>query len=73
MGRIIESLPGISQVYEAVIEDLARGKQSVTGREGLSAEQVVKLGILRKRLGLTYRGLSEATADSMSVRRFLSC
>ena len=69
MARILDEAAGMSAIYEAVIADV--GGKKVLGQVGLSAEQIVKLGILRKRLGLTYRGLAEATADSLSVRRFL--
>lgn len=71
MSRILEVAPGIVGVYEAVLRDVRGKEESRLGREGLSAEQIVRLGILRKRLGLTYRGLAEASADSLSVRRFL--
>jgi len=71
MDRILEKLPGINEVYQAVLNDVGGAGCRGVGPEGLSAEQIVKLGILRKRLGLTYRGLAEATGDSLSVRRFL--
>ena len=71
MSRILESTPEIGKVYEAILKDVNGKIGSRKGRDGLSAEQIVKLGILRKRLGLTYRGLSEASADSLSMRRFL--
>ena len=38
----------------------------------MTAEQILKLGILRKRQGLNYRSLSFATSDSVSVRSFLN-
>ena len=66
MSRILESTPEIGKVYESVLKDVNGKIGSRKGRDGLSAEQTVKLGILRKRLGLTYRGLSEASADSLS-------
>ena len=72
MARILEKVPGIEGVYRLIIEDVNGDSNSKKGRDGLSAEQILKLGIVRKRLGLTYRRLSEATADSLSVRRFLN-
>ena len=71
MSRILESMREIQEVYKAVLKDVGGKTGSGTGREGLSAEQIIKLGILRKRLGRTYRELAEASADSLSVRRFL--
>ena len=72
MGRILETSPGIEEVLSKVLLDVTSGKKtSGTGAEGLSALQIVKLGVLRNRHGLTYRALSHATADSISMRRFL--
>lgn len=72
MSEILEKCPGIGGVYEAILKDVTGKAKSRVGREGLSAERILKLGILRKRLSLTYRSLSEATVDSLSVRRFLN-
>ena len=71
MSKVLDEAPGIEAVYEAVLGDVAGNAKRQVGRDGLSAERIVRLGVLRKRLGLTYRRLSEATADSLSVRRFL--
>lgn len=71
MARILDEAPGMEGVYQAVLGDVTGKEGAKVGRRGLSAEQIVKLGVLRKRLGLTYRQLAEATADSLSVRRFL--
>lgn len=70
IGKILRSEPGINSVYERVLQDVSGGKSS-TGAEGLTAEQIVKLGILRMRFGTTYRELSRLTEDSLSVREFL--
>lgn len=73
IDRILHELPGIDEVYEMVLNEVTHGRRErKTGREGLSAEQIVKLGILRKRHGLDYRGLSHATQDSLSMRKFLN-
>lgn len=66
--RILEALPGMRKVYQRVLADLG---ESSTGPGGLTAEQVVKLGVLRKRHDMTYRELAHATSDSLSMRRFL--
>lgn len=68
MERILEVLPGIRKVYRLVLADLGG---SSTGPGGLTAEQVVKLGVLRKRHDMKYRELAHATSDSLSMRRFL--
>ena len=72
ISEILARCVGISGVYESILKDVGGKLGAKNGREGLSAEQILKLGFLRKRLGLTYRGLSEATLDSLSVRRFLN-
>lgn len=72
ISSILEECQGIGAVYESILKDVSGNPGARNGREGLSAEQILKLGFLRKRLGLTYRGLSEATLDSLSVRRFLN-
>lgn len=71
MGRILDAAPGMDEAYRRVLQDVTGNAKSDKGREGLSAERIVRLGILRKRFGYTYRELAEATGDSLSVRRFL--
>jgi len=71
MDLILRSAPGMKEVLVEVLRDVTGGKQTETGAEGFSAIQIVKLGILRKRNGLSYRDLSHATADSLSAMRFL--
>ena len=71
IGRILEKTPGMQHVYERVLHEVTGGASSATGAEGLTAEQIVKLGVLRTRYNLSYRALSEWTGDSLSVRAFL--
>jgi IS5 family transposase len=71
IAKILAGAEGIRAVYQQVLEDASGGKKA-TGAEGLTAEQIVGLGILRLRLGATYRELSELTGDSLSVRQFLN-
>jgi len=72
MGRILEEVKGLSGVYQQILRDINGEKKRTTGREGVTAEQVLKLGLLRKRHGLTYREMATATQDSLSMRRFLN-
>lgn len=73
MDRILRELPGMNEFYALILKEVNHGhSEHKTGREGLSAEQIVKLGILRKRHGLDYRTLSHATLDSLSIRAFLN-
>jgi transposase, IS5 family len=71
MGRILEHAPGIDAACEQVIKDIVGDKTTESGAEGLSGLQIIKLGILRKRHEMTYRGLADATKDSLSMMRFL--
>lgn len=74
MQRTLDAAPGLNAVLEQIVRDVT-GDGDVSkkvGREGVSAEQILKLGLLRKRHGLTYRGLAEATCDSLSMRQFLN-
>lgn len=70
MGRILDSAPGMKDVYAKVLQDLGGG-QAAKGAPGLSAEMVVRLGILRERYQMTYRELEGALQDSLSIRAFL--
>jgi IS5 family transposase len=72
MGRILDRAPGMAEVYRAVLLDVNHGRSEKTGREGLTAEQIVRLGILRARLNLSFRNLAHMTGDSLSVRAFLN-
>lgn len=70
IDRILCEAPGISAVLTQILSDLG-ACSGQTGREGMSAEQILRVGIIRMRLGLCYRDLEHATEDSLSVREFL--
>ena len=72
MGRILDSVQELNEVYRQILHDINGANERATGREGLTAEQVLKLGLLRKRHGLTYRELAAVTHDSLSMRSFLN-
>jgi len=70
IDRILEKVPDIAGVLSQILLDLgARSEQK--GREGMCAEQVLRAGLIRMRLGLCYRDLEHATQDSLSIREFL--
>ena len=71
MDRIIRNLPEKQELYDLILRDVNKGRDNNLGRAGLTAEQILKLGILRKRHGLDYRSLATATSDSISMRIFL--
>ena len=70
MDVILNEAPGVSAVLEQILLDLGipAGQR---GREGMSAEQVLRAGIIRMRLEMRYRDLEHATQDSLSIREFL--
>ena len=72
IGNILDRIPCISEIYEDVLREVSGSANSDTGREGLTAEQIVRLGILRARTGASYRHLEHLTGDSLSVRSFLN-
>jgi IS5 family transposase len=72
IARILDQAPGMREIYAEVLKEVAHGKCEKTGRGGLTAEQIVRLGILRARSGATYRELEHMTADSLSVQAFLN-
>lgn len=70
IDRILEEAPDIAAVLSQILLDLG-ASSAQKGREGMSAEQVLRAGIIRMRLGLRYRDLEHATQDSLSIREFL--
>lgn len=73
MDRIIGVSEGMREVLARILLEVNDGADNKrTGRDGVTAEQILKLGILRKRHNLSYRELSEASRDSLSMREFLN-
>jgi len=76
-NAIGEELEGISKILEAnqkildiVYADLVGLRKTDTGRTGMTAEQVLRCGILKQYRELTYEELSFHLADSKSFRAF---
>jgi len=72
MDKILQEAHGLRDVLEQILRDVNGTRVSTSGRDGVTAEQILKLGLLRKRHGMTYRELSTATHDSLSMRQFLN-
>ena len=47
MGRILDSVQELNEVYRQILHDINGANERATGREGLTAEQVLKLGLKR--------------------------
>jgi transposase, IS5 family len=58
------------QVLDRVYKDLLRVRLADTGREGMSAEQVLRCAILKQYRNLTYEELAFHLEDSQSFRAF---
>lgn len=68
MSRVLDALP---QALELVYDDLLNKRgEPETGREAMTAEQVLRALVLKQRFALSYEGLSFELADSNSVRAF---
>ena len=67
ISQVLEANP---QVLELVYRDLVRSARPTTGREGMSAEQVLRCAILKQYRQLTYEELAFHLEDSDSFRGF---
>ena len=76
-NQIAKELQQISQVLDATpkvldlaYQDLVRSARPTTGREGMTAEQVLRCAILKQYRQLTYEELAFHLEDSSSFRGF---
>ncbi len=67
VSRIIDANPS---VLDLVFEDLVKTKRQDTGREGMTAEQVLRCSILKQYRELTYEELAFHLEDSSAFRTF---
>lgn len=68
MSQVLDANPGIS---EWVYQDVVGEKDASVGREGLSADQVLRLGLIKQLRNFSYEELPFQIADSTSVQRFV--
>lgn len=67
MSKVLDATP---KVLELVFTDLTRARRSTTGREGMTAEQVVRCAVLKQYRQLTYEELAFHLEDSDAFRSF---
>jgi IS5 family transposase len=69
ISTIIDKTPTI---YEYVLQDLNKGKilKRRTGRNGMTAEQVLRAAVVMQLYGFTYVDLAFHICDSRALRRF---
>ena len=74
IARELEAISAIldtqSQILDRVYKDLSWVRLADTGREGMSAEQVLRCTILKQYRNLTYEELAFHLEDSQSFRAF---
>jgi len=76
-NRVSRELRGISEILDAhpeilerVYKDLSRAHRVDTGRDGMTAEQVLRCAVLKQYRTLTYEELEFHLEDSQSFRAF---
>jgi IS5 family transposase len=76
-SSIVKELKGISDILDAtpsvmdrVFKDLTAARRADTGREGMTAEQVLRCAILKQYRELTYEELAFHLEDSDALRSF---
>lgn len=67
MSQILDATP---KVVELAYQDLVRSARPTTGREGMTAEQVLRCAILKQYRQLTYEELAFHLEDSEAFRIF---
>lgn len=68
MSIILEANP---EILNLAFADLTKGRRTDTGRDGMTAEQVLRCAILKQLRELTYDDLEYYLADSVSFRAFV--
>jgi len=67
MDKILKARKGI---LEIVAKDVQGEADADTGRPGMSADQVLRMAIVKQRYQLSYDELHDRVADSVNLRRF---
>ena len=70
LRSISEILDAHPEVLERVYQDLSQSHRVDTGRDGMTAEQVLRCAILKQYRALTYEELEFHLQDSKSLRAF---
>jgi IS5 family transposase len=70
LAEVSRVLDGLPELLELVLADLTAGVDSKRGRAGLTAEQVLRLVVLKQITGLSYDLLTFHLEDSQNFRVF---
>lgn len=68
MGKVLDAIP--SSIWEAIRRDLVGGRSSKRGRKGMSAEQVVRVMVVKQLTKVSYEKLSYLLLDSRGYDGF---
>ena len=71
MSEVLDECPGMEAVYELALCDLVGEKCEDRGSAGLTAEQVLRAGIVRDKFGFGYRELEFHLMDSKALGNFV--
>ena len=71
MSKVLDECGSMAEVYKRVRRDLVGDRRLDCGATGLSAEQALRAGIVKEKLGVTYRDLEFHLADSVALREFV--
>lgn len=67
ISRILDNLPDVLELLE---RDLTRGRSSRQGRPGMTAEQVLRVAVVKQMNGFSYQELAFHVMDSTCYRAF---
>lgn len=70
LAKIDEILQAHPQLCDGVAQDLGVGQRQKVGAKGMTAEQVLRVAIIKQLKQLTYRELEDRIEDSERVRAF---
>ncbi len=70
ISAILEELPELPRLLALIEADVLRGSRSDTGREGMTADQVLRVLIVKKMRSFKYEELAFAIADSSTYGAF---
>ena len=68
MSQLLDAYPDMSKL---VLQDLVHNTDAEKGRKGMSAEQVLRFGILKQLRGYSYEEMPFQIDDSVSARWFV--
>jgi len=70
MSRVLDDNPTIAELVWQDLQAASSSKQTIRGAGGLSAEQVLRILVVKQMNGFSYRELAFHLADSRSYRTF---